>query len=390
MQPLLLALGAVGHMVLWVALVNRVHGLGIKRRWVNLMTLACVLMFAAMPIVVAATLIGVQWSRPTAALMMLYYTGWTYVLACAAVCIVAAAQRLIWRFHTERRGALVSNHSTRIDVAKHVAEPLTSPGLATWLSRIPGNEVLSLCEQSKDIILPRLSPRHAGLRIVHLADLHMSGRLTRAFFRHIVEVTNRCEADIVAITGDLIECDDCLDWITDTLGVLKAASGVYYVLGNHDRRVSETRLHAALSSAGLIHLGGRALTIAIRGTNVILAGNELPWYRPAADFSRCPQHDAYGLPLRIALAHSPDQFDWACENDVDLMLAGHVHGGQVCLPILGPITAPSVYGVRYAAGTFCKGKTAMHVSRGTSSLTPIRWRCPPEIAVLTLRGQTAR
>jgi predicted MPP superfamily phosphohydrolase len=254
------------------------------------------------------------------------------------------------------------------------------------LSRLPGNEVLNLCVQEKEIGLPRLSAEHAGLRIVHLADLHMSGRITKAFFRHVVEETNRLKPDIVAITGDLVEYEKCLHWVPETLGRLEAASGVYYCLGNHDRRCDETRLHRTLADAGLIHVGGKTQKVTVRETPLILAGNELPWYGPAADFGRCPPHDSEGLPLRIAFVHSPDQFEWACENDIDLVLAGHVHGGQVCLPILGPITAPSLYGVRYAAGTFIKGKTVMHVSRGTSCLTPLRWNCPPEIAVLTLRS----
>ena len=84
---------------------------------------------------------------------------------------------------------------------------------------------------------------------------------------------------------------------------------------------------------------------------LILAGNELPWYKPAADLSDCPKSDSpAGRPLRILLAHSPDQFKWAQANDVDLMLAGHLHGGQVRLPLLGAITSPSIHGVRYVAG----------------------------------------
>jgi predicted MPP superfamily phosphohydrolase len=91
--------------------------------------------------------------------------------------------------------------------------------------------------------------------------------------------------------------------------------------------------------------------------------------------------------LRVALVHSPDQFGWAQANDIDLVLAGHLHGGQVCLPLLGPIMSPSLQGVRYAAGVFKAGNTVMHVSRGAGSLTPLRFRCSPEIAVLTLRAQ---
>jgi predicted MPP superfamily phosphohydrolase len=67
------------------------------------------------------------------------------------------------------------------------------------------------------------------------------------------------------------------------------------------------------------------------------------------------------------------------------MLAGHTHGGQICFPLIGPILAPSHYGVRYAAGTFDLPPTLMHVSRGVSGLQPLRFNCPPELAKLVLR-----
>ena len=97
-----------------------------------------------------------------------------------------------------------------------------------------------------------------------------------------------------------------------------------------------------------------------------------------------PPRDAAGLPLRFLLAHGPDQFAWAQQNDFDLVLVGHNHGGQVRLPLLGAILAPSLSGTRYAGGVFRRGNTVMHVSRGTGSHTPLRWNCPPEVALLTL------
>src|SRR6185295_18816027 len=140
----------------------------------------------------------------------------------------------------------------------------------------------------------------------------------------------------------------------------------------------------ALTSAGLVHLSAECRQISVRGVPVILGGNELPWFKPPSNFDNVPLHDESGLPLRILLAHSPDEFKWAQANDVDLVLAGHLHGGQVRLPLLGPIVAPSRYGIRYAHGVFTAGNTVMHVSRGTSSLTPLRYNCPPEITSLTL------
>ena len=238
----------------------------------------------------------------------------------------------------------------------------------------------------KQLALARLPAEHDGLRIVHLTDLHMSGRITKAYFTAVVEEVNRLQPDLVALTGDLVERDPCIDWIPDTLGRLHAPGGVYYVLGNHDRRVNQQRLTTALAAAGAVHVGGRWQQVTVRGVPLVIAGNELPWYRPAADLSGCPPHDAAGLPLRLLLAHTPDQFGWAQANDVDLMLAGHNHGGQVRLPLLGAVLAPSRFGTRYASGVFRQRATVMHVSPGTSSLTPVRWNCPPEIALLVLRS----
>jgi predicted MPP superfamily phosphohydrolase len=386
---LILVLGAAGHLILWVALVNRAHALGIRRRWVNLMTLSCIIMFAVMPVAILAALLGVLTPEPTLRTTVYNAAACTYVVACAVVCIVAAIQRLMWRFHPERKGVLTSNHTTRTKLASQLAEPLTSPGVATWLSRIPGNQILNICVQDKLVTIPRLSPEHAGLRVAHLTDLHMSGRMTRAFYEYVVEETNRCNADIIAITGDIVDSDECLDWIPDVLGRLRAPRGVFYVLGNHDRRVHQDRLKSALAKTDWVHVAGAPRRLSVRNLDLILGGNERPWLGTPTDFAAGATPGTGGPALRIALSHSPDQIGWACANDVDLMLAGHVHGGQICLPILGAFTAPSMHGVRYAAGTFRVGSTVMHVSRGTASLTPIRWNCPPEIAVLQLGAATS-
>jgi uncharacterized protein len=118
---------------------------------------------------------------------------------------------------------------------------------------------------------------------------------------------------------------------------------------------------------------------------IVLAGNELPWIPPAPDMAGCPTDIGGARPLRLLLAHTPDQLPWARRHDFDLMLAGHTHGGQVCLPWIGPVFCPSRYGLEYAAGVFYEPPTVMHVSRGISGETPSRWNCPPEVALLKLR-----
>jgi len=388
MAQLVLALGAIGHMVLWVALINRVHALGIARRWVNLMTLLFVALLAFVPVAVVAAL-AVQIGTQTVATRFAASAAWAYISVCAAVCVGSALQRSYLSRHAERATALLANHTSCIGLHDQV-EAMAARGIPTWLSRLPGNQVLNIHVQEKEILIPRLPAAHDGLRIAHLTDFHMSGRLTRAFFEHVVEAANSAEPDLVAITGDIVEGDDLLDWLPATVGQLKSRYGVYYVLGNHDRRATEARLKSVLADCGLVHVGNDWRQTLVNDVPLILAGNELPWYKPAADLSDCVRESERGWPTRVLLAHSPDQFKWAQANDIDLMLAGHLHGGQVRLPLVGAITSPSVHGVRYAAGVFRSGNTVLHVSRGVGALTPLRFNCPPEIAVLVLRAATRR
>jgi predicted MPP superfamily phosphohydrolase len=87
----------------------------------------------------------------------------------------------------------------------------------------------------------------------------------------------------------------------------------------------------------------------------------------------------------LLVSHTPDNFHWAVREGYDLVLSGHTHGGQVRLPLIGPVFAPSLHGTRYASGTFARGSTMLHVSRGVSGIHPLRWFCRPEISLLTLR-----
>jgi predicted MPP superfamily phosphohydrolase len=89
--------------------------------------------------------------------------------------------------------------------------------------------------------------------------------------------------------------------------------------------------------------------------------------------------------FRLLLSHTPDNLPRAKREGVDLMLSGHVHGGQVVLPIFGPVYAPSRYGVKYASGVFHEPPTVLHVSRGLSGRHPLRFRCRPEVTRLVLR-----
>lgn len=255
---------------------------------------------------------------------------------------------------------------------------------------VPGSQLLVLNIESKTFEFPNLPAAFDGYRISHLSDLHFTGRIGKPYFRQVIEHCLRWEPDLICITGDLIDKSKCLSWIEELLSRLHARDGVYFILGNHDRRIkNESMLRARLGDAGLIDANGRYLSVERASSAGVarlwFAGNELPWYSGAEKLEPVESVRRSADEFFVALSHSPDQWPWAKQMGFDLMLAGHTHGGQVCLPIIGPIIAPSRFGVRYAGGVFDIDGMALQVSRGISGAEPLRWNCPPELAQLTLR-----
>jgi hypothetical protein len=121
----------------------------------------------------------------------------------------------------------------------------------------------------------------------------------------------------------------------------------------------------------------------VRGEPLVVIGSEYPWLRPAPQLDNCPVE-----PFRLFLSHTPDNIAWARRQRVDLMLCGHVHGGQIRFPVLGSVVVPSQYGRRYDCGVFYEPPTVLHVSRGVGGEHPLRFNCRPEITRLTLqRGE---
>jgi predicted MPP superfamily phosphohydrolase len=386
MVYLLVALAIFGHWALCIYVINRLHSTALPPWLIKCIDLLWYVMLFILPVVVLLVLLGptpAWWtSRPWARLATLAYAGLCYVSLPAVI--------PVWIRHIRQSKItqrLESNEATVVDVERHLGR-LPSGSIATTVAaRLPWNDVFQLSVHRKVIRLPRLPANLDGLTIAHLSDLHFTGRVTRPYYDLVVDQANQLDADLMVISGDIIDKRKCFGWLSEVLGRLRAREGVFFVLGNHDLRIhDEVGLRNELVKSGLVDLGGRFEMREIRGYPVAIAGNELPWFQPAANMRQIPTEHPAGRPFRIAVSHSPDQIEWARRNDVDLMLAGHTHGGQIRLPVIGPIFSPSAYGVRYASGTFFEDPTLLHVSRGLSGTRPLRLNCPPELALLTLRG----
>lgn len=380
MLPLLyLSLAFAGHVVLWVTIVNRIHGVGIARWIVDGITFLSAVALAAIPLWVGWLALQSQslaeWSPSN-----LKSPTDSYVAAAAALAIWATAGRLLATLRDEAGGAHVSIVTKTVDLEAELGPNLVREGMPRLLSQLPGNQVLQMSVEEEELAIPGLPQELDGFRIAHLSDLHMSGRIKVEYFERLVELTHAAMPDAIALTGDLVEFPPQMEWVEPTLGRLTAPDGVYFVLGNHDLKIDHQRLRQELVQFGHVDLGGRTHDILWRETPVHLIGNEVPWFKPAGTPA------ANSAQFSLGLTHSPDQFAWAKRHRLNLLLAGHNHGGQICFPLLGAIVTPSIYGTRYAAGVFKSGQTVMHVSRGAGSLAPLRFRCPPELSILTLRA----
>jgi predicted MPP superfamily phosphohydrolase len=258
-------------------------------------------------------------------------------------------------------------------------DDLIGEGEGAWLLRLPGNESFQLRMSDWDVSIPGLPPALDGLRIVQVSDLHMARCFRPAFFERVVGACHAWEADLLAITGDIIEDDAAIAWIEPILGPLDARIGKFAILGNHDREHQPSSTIAAMARAGYEVLDGRWTTREVDGTTIALGGTSAPW-GPDVDPSAMPAAD-----FRLLLSHSPDRFYRAERWGIDLMVAGHNHGGQIRLPLVGAVFMPSVYSRRFDRGFFRRGRTLMYASEGIAGLHPVRYGCPPEVTRFTLR-----
>ena len=386
MNALLSLLALCGHVALWVAGSNRLGASGWNyhaARWLRKTTTLVIL---AGPLLIA-------WSQRSQLLLRDWWLApWPYGLAItsyAMVCwvwfswIVVAWCRRTWRLDSRVHPANIA--SQQFLLSEQTDQPWVKGWSAYWMTRLPANQVLSWEVNRKQLMLSAYPAASSGLTITHLSDIHISHRFTHSFYDQLLRQVNQLQSDVIAITGDLVDLDPVPSWAIEWYGQLVASAGVFFILGNHDfRKRQQADFRDALADQGLVDLGNQGVRRHIDGVAVDLMGNELPWSETAPRM----MPDSAASAFSVALAHSPDQFGWAQQHDVDLLLAGHMHGGQICFPIIGPLVGPSRHGVTYSAGCFKRGPTTMHVSRGAGGLVPIRWNCRPEITQLEIRPAT--
>jgi predicted MPP superfamily phosphohydrolase len=216
-----------------------------------------------------------------------------------------------------------------------------------------------------------------GLRIGLITDVHRSYWVSHDDVAAASALLMRERPDLIVLGGDYVSFQDG-DFVgpaADALAPLRAAHGVFGILGNHDDEHETTK---ALGGIGVEVLKDARTRLTIRNEPLDLVGLRF-WTKKQIDIAPLVLDSA---PATILLAHDPRRLTEAVALNVPLVLSGHTHGGQVVLPIAGAVAAKKFPVI---AGAQRRGKTTIFVSRGVGTVyVPVRVNCPPEVAVLQL------
>ncbi|HMF14117.1 MAG TPA: metallophosphoesterase, partial [Gemmataceae bacterium] len=376
---LLFAAACVGHLCLVLASHNRWYGSSLSKQVVHAIQALHALVLFAGPIALIG-LVGLELAGLFDEPHRLWKAGLlAYLFACWSATLVGLPLATIRRLARKQPAALLSNHTRTVDVAGQLGYLPMGRGFWRHLTRLPGNDVFRVDFTQKRLGLARLPAAWDGLTILHLSDLHLNGTPDRRFFEHVMDECRAWNPDLVALSGDIVDDPEHHRWIVPVLGRLKWRIAAFAILGNHDSWYDVSLIRRRVRRCGMHLLGNSWTRIDVLGKPLVVIGNETPWFTPGPDLSDCPDG-----PFRLCLSHTPDNIAWARARGIDLMLSGHVHGGQVRLPLVGSLVVPSRYGRKYDCGTFDEPPTVLHVSRGLSGQEPLRINCRPEVTKLVL------
>ena len=250
-------------------------------------------------------------------------------------------------------------------------------------------------------------PLATSLKVLHLSDIHFAGpnRSLARFFDQLGGETY----DFVFVTGDILDCEAGIPSCVENLKKIKSKHGVFAVFGNHDyydyhlwdivahsfpgqnrpARIQPTPLfEKALKEAGARVLKNETVAANAGGTPVLIHGLDDPTTGRANLRQAMRNFDR--TKINMLLTHTIDVFLDIGENEIDLSFSGHSHGGQIRLPVVGPIVTHTTIGRTYAGGIRMLQGAVCSISRGmgASRFFSFRLLCPPEAIVLEVNGSS--
>ncbi|HTP83726.1 MAG TPA: metallophosphoesterase [Alphaproteobacteria bacterium] len=263
---------------------------------------------------------------------------------------------------------------------------LVEPAVAAMgLRRRALANTLALELREIDLAIDGLPEAFEGYRILQLSDIHV-GRVP-GLIDAAAAIVGKLDVDLAVLTGDVQtrghpSAAAAAAEMAPLLEAIRANDGILGVLGNHDRH----DLPDHLERRGVRMLINESLTLARDGAQIRITGvddvNNF-YSDDAVHALRVSMEDP--IPVSIALVHSPELADVASDAGYSLYLAGHTHGGQICLPGGKALMTATEHHRKFASGSWRYGRMLGYTSRGVGVARRVRFNCPPEVTVLRLR-----
>ncbi len=224
------------------------------------------------------------------------------------------------------------------------------------------------------------------IKIIHLTDFHIDKIGYRE--RKVLKIVKEEEPEMILLSGDYLNDRDKLLELESYIHQLVLIAPTYFTLGNWDN----VEIFRTLKKAGAISVFEKDELVYIKNFQLNIFSIKMPW-----SFKPFEVEEKHFLEIfkgsqetfSLFLIHTPDHFPVAVKYKIDLVLAGHTHGGQFRLPFFGSRFKYSKFGKKYESGIFYDGQSCMYVNRGIGMTGNVRYRmrslCPPEILIITIK-----
>ncbi len=393
---LIVGLVLVGHFAFFIYWFNRINATGLNRIRIKKIEKSIILLSILVPLVVLAidftwltqwisgsdgftTTLGLGKEIPIVSSVFAVYS--IVILAVMVPGWLQGRPTFQLAKHSVER-----IESTRNDIGKLGHDRVYAKPWVRRMGSIPWNQLHIVETNVHKVSMPQLPSALNNLSIAHISDLHLTGYMHCDFYQEALSRLVEQPADLIVLSGDIIDFDDCLPQVQPLLEPLSAHFGKFYVLGNHDRRIRQVnRLRSMLAEIGWHDLGSQSAVVEKNHDEIFLVGNERPWFdlpgRRDDEAIRVEERKLAGL--RIGVAHSPDQWRWGADLGLDLLFCGHTHGGQVRFPVIGRSLLQAGTGVD-TLGLVCQVIHADARLARTFRYASFSIQLPPEVTICKL------
>lgn len=306
-------------------------------------------------------------------------------------------EKRIGRVHLQQRLGIEADHATQIFgrgrtffhienwYSIHALIRLTLRGLGLYRRGLRNAAAIQI--RHNDVVIPHLPEAFDGFTLLQLSDLHLD--MDDGYPAALIERLGQTRYDVCVMTGDFRakthgDFDAAIAALAEVRSHLRGP--IYTILGNHDSIL----MVPGIEALGITALLNEAVALEREGARIHLAGIDDPHYYQVDNFDKA----AATIPpeeVAILLSHSPETYRLAAHASFDLMLSGHTHGGQICLPGGIPLMTNADCPRRFCRGAWRYHSMQGYTSTGSgASVVGVRFNCPPEITLHHLRAQPAQ